>query len=81
MKDSDPFLYPLVEELLKAAIDVCAYDASKEIFALHVLIVAFGDMPAVAKLMRMKGPGATSPCRMCAIKGIVAPSTKFKFLL
>lgn len=75
-KDADSFLYPLVEELWGAAEGVRAYDVgAKVIFALHVyLIVAFGDIPAVAKLMKMKGHNSTSPCRMCSIVGIQAPS-------
>ncbi|KAF8600272.1 hypothetical protein BDV93DRAFT_426295, partial [Ceratobasidium sp. AG-I] len=34
------------------------------------LIACFGDMPAVAKLMCMKGHGAKVPCRACRIRGV-----------
>ncbi|KAJ7191153.1 hypothetical protein GGX14DRAFT_381456 [Mycena pura] len=34
------------------------------------LIRVFGDMPAMAKLMRMKGPNGLHPCRECNIEGI-----------
>jgi hypothetical protein len=34
------------------------------------LIRVFGDMPAMAKLMRMKGPKAVYPCRACKVRGI-----------
>lgn len=77
-KDTDSFLAPLVDELLAAAEGVRTYDAVKEeFFPLHVyLIVVFGDMPAVAKLMRMKGHNGVSPCRVCTILGISGPGSK-----
>lgn len=34
------------------------------------LIRVFGDMPAMAKLMRMRGPSAKLPCRTCKIEGL-----------
>jgi hypothetical protein len=40
------------------------------------LLKAFGDMPAVAKLMRMKGHNALCPCRTCKILGIRIPNTR-----
>jgi hypothetical protein len=71
-KDFDSFLLPLIEELLQLAKGVPAFDKrQKHMFLLCVyLIVAFGDMPAVAKIMRMKGHNGFSPCRACTIKGI-----------
>jgi len=73
--DADLFIYPLVQELLKLAVSVSAYDAlSRSVFALHTyLITAFGDIPAVSMLMNMKGHNGASPCRMCKIKGIGIP--------
>lgn len=75
MKDANSFLAPLVEELLELARGVSTFDVVRqEIFALHAyLIVAFGDIPAVAKLMCMKGHNGRSPCRMCSISGIRMP--------
>lgn len=72
MKDADSFLFPLMEELLKAARGLRAYDtATDQVFAFHAyLILVFGDMPAVAKLMKMKGHNSISPCRACSILGI-----------
>ncbi|KAF8595636.1 hypothetical protein BDV93DRAFT_456404 [Ceratobasidium sp. AG-I] len=40
-------------------------------FALRAyLLSCFGDMPAVAKLMAMKGPNGKRPCRACMIEGV-----------
>ncbi|KAF8311469.1 hypothetical protein DL93DRAFT_2209061 [Clavulina sp. PMI_390] len=41
----------------------------------HLLDVC-GDMPAVAKLTRMKGPVAKKPCRRCNIIGIRVPGSR-----
>jgi len=71
-----------VQELLKLAVGVSAYDAlSRSIFALHAyLITAFGDIPAVSMLMNMKGHNGASPCRMCEIKGIGIPDLRNRTL-
>lgn len=76
-KDSDSFIFPFVEEMWKAAAGIRAYDAlSDTIFALHLyLILGFGDIPAVAKLLKMKGHNSQCSCRMCTIVGIKAHST------
>lgn len=57
VKDINSFLEPLVEELIELAQGVRATDVVNErTLALRAhLIVAFGDMPAMAKLMRMLG--------------------------
>jgi len=75
--DADSFIYPLVQELLKLAVGVSAYDAlSRSVFTLHAyLITAFGDIPAVSMLMNMKGHNGMSPCQMCEIKGIGIPDS------
>jgi len=66
------FLWPLVQELLQLAIGVTAFDAlSKISFCLHTyLFLVFGDIPAVAMIMQMKGQNAKLPCHMCEIQGI-----------
>jgi Transposase family tnp2 len=71
-KDYDSFLLPVVEELFKLSRGVPAFDAEHQrIFMLFAyLILAFGDMPALAKLLRLKGHNAISPCRACRILGI-----------
>lgn len=70
--DYDSFLYPLIQELLRLEIGVHAFDGvSKEYFALRAyLILAFGDIPAISMLMRMKGHNSFCPCRMCKIKAV-----------
>ncbi|KAI5832007.1 hypothetical protein K523DRAFT_236192 [Schizophyllum commune Tattone D] len=46
-------------------------------FALHAyLVLLFGDMPAVAMIMKMKGHNGLSPCRACRIQGVRAPGAK-----
>lgn len=74
-KDMDSYLWPLVQELLRLAKGVAAFDVlSKTHFALRAfLILAFGDIPAVSMLMRMKGHNGYSPCRMCEITGLRIP--------
>jgi hypothetical protein len=71
-KDLDSFLVPLVEELLDLEQGVQAYDIRNgSMFDLHAyLILVFGNIPAVAKLMRMKGHNAKCPCRACNIIGV-----------
>jgi len=80
--DADLFIYPLVQELLKLAVSVSAYDAlSHSIFTLHTyLITAFGDIPAVSMLMNMKGHNGASPCQICKIKGIGIPDLQNRML-
>ena len=62
--DTDLFIYPLVQELLKLAMGVSAYDAlSRSLFALHAyLITCFGDIPAISMLMHIKGHNGLCPC-------------------
>ena len=71
----DSFLYPLHRELEKLAKGITSLDLrSKEAFLLRVfLILAFGDMPAIAKVIRMKGHNGFCPCRFCEILGVRYP--------
>jgi hypothetical protein len=49
--------------------------SAHEMFDLHThLIKLFGDMPAMAKLMCMKGHNGIKPCRGCNIIGVVGSS-------
>jgi NTP pyrophosphatase (non-canonical NTP hydrolase) len=76
-KDLNSFLIPLIEELLELAEGVesskvaCDADDDNEAeaggrFWLRAfLILLFGDIPAVAKLLAMKGHNAVVPCRAC----------------
>jgi hypothetical protein len=75
-KDFDSFLWPFAMEMLKLALGVPAFDkCSSSLFALHAyLLLVFGDMPAIAMAMRMKGHNGIRPCRMCSIVGLRAPN-------
>ncbi|PPR00971.1 hypothetical protein CVT24_000267 [Panaeolus cyanescens] len=70
-KDWDSFCFPLVQELLKLELGVKAFDPiSRKSFDLHAyLLLAFGNMPTVSLMTRMKGQNGRSPCRFCNIKG------------
>jgi hypothetical protein len=77
-KDTDSFLWPAVQEFLRLAKGVRAYDIlSGKLFALRAyLILVFGDIPAVSMFMRMKGHNGISPCRMCKIVGLRIPGSR-----
>lgn len=72
----DSFLYPLHRELETLARGIKSLDLrSREMFLLRAfLILIFGDMPAVAKVMRMKGHNGFCPCRFCKIHGVRYPT-------
>ena len=63
------FLWPLLQELWKFASGVTAFDIlSCQSFILRAfLILIFGDIPAIAMLMAMKGHNGICPCRACPI--------------
>ncbi|KAG9084992.1 hypothetical protein FRC06_003777 [Ceratobasidium sp. 370] len=71
-KELDTFLEPLIAELEDLARGVPAFDGDqKHPFCLRAFLLAcFGDMPAIAKMMCMKGPNGKSPCRACHILGV-----------
>jgi hypothetical protein len=73
-KEIATYLEPLIDELEDLARGVPAFDAvDEDDFPLRAyLITCFGDMPAMAKLMSMKGPNGRLPCRACKIEGIGA---------
>ncbi|QRV85537.1 Transposase family Tnp2 protein [Ceratobasidium sp. AG-Ba] len=77
-KEIDTFLAPLVDELEELARGVPAFDGQHmRPFCLRAyLLTCFGDMPAVAKLMCMKGVNGKHPCRACKIIGIRGANTK-----
>lgn len=79
-KDWDSFFWPAMEELLRLAIGVRAFNSlSKSLFSLRAhLIIAFGDIPAVSMIMRMKGHNGLAPCRMCNIKALRIPKSSNK---
>ncbi|KIO16102.1 hypothetical protein M407DRAFT_86385 [Tulasnella calospora MUT 4182] len=72
-KDHDSFTYIVVQELVKAAVGVDAYDAvGDEMFKLRIFCPwKCGDMPAAASAYTGgKHHGARHPCRICPIEGI-----------
>ncbi|KAG9083127.1 hypothetical protein FRC06_004689, partial [Ceratobasidium sp. 370] len=78
-KDINSFLIPLIEELLKlaegvemskVASDEDDLDGNGTYFVLRAfLILLFGDIPAISKILMLKGHGAITPCRTCTIQG------------
>ncbi|KAG9126908.1 hypothetical protein FRC07_001453 [Ceratobasidium sp. 392] len=77
-KDMNSFLVPLIEELLElaAGIETSRVALPDEVvdgaglnFDLHAfLILLFGDIPALSKLLMLKGHTAITPCRACLIR-------------
>ncbi|QRW11103.1 Transposase family tnp2 [Ceratobasidium sp. AG-Ba] len=77
-KDINSFLVPLIDELLELADGVEASKVASKVdnfvgegvkFRLHAfLIIVFGDIPAISKLLLLRGHGAIVPCRTCLIK-------------
>jgi len=77
-KDFDSFFWPAMEELIKLAMGVGAFDITEqERFVLRAfLILVFGDIPAISMVMKVKGHNGLSPCRMCKIRGLRVPNTR-----
>lgn len=74
-KDLNSFLIPLLEELQQLESGADAFDVSaprsEQHFCLRAfLILAFGDIPAISKLLGIKGHNAVCPCRTCGIVGV-----------
>jgi hypothetical protein len=76
--DPDSFLWLAIQELLRLLVSVRAFDAlTLRIFCLRAfLILVFGDIPAMALVMRMKGHNGILPCRMCNIIGLRVPNSR-----
>ncbi|CUA72704.1 Type III restriction-modification system EcoP15I enzyme mod [Rhizoctonia solani] len=76
-KDLNSFLVPLLYELLEleSGVDCPAPptpDREGHNFVFRAfLIMILGDIPAVAKLLMMKGHNALKPCRTCMIEGVI----------
>jgi hypothetical protein len=70
--DWDSYCWLIAEELIQLETGVKAFDPiSQSLFLLHAyLLLGFGDIPAMALIMRMKGQNGLSPCRLCSIKGM-----------
>lgn len=75
-KDITSFLISLLEELLelKQGIQQSGLSPKGEqyYFKLQAFIIhIFGDIPAIAKLLGMKGHNTFSPCHACYIEGFL----------
>ncbi|KDN34874.1 hypothetical protein RSAG8_12061, partial [Rhizoctonia solani AG-8 WAC10335] len=73
-KDLNSFLIPLLDELLELEQGVehtgLSTEGERYIFSLRAFLIhIFGDIPAVSKLLFLKGHNAFSPCRTCYIEG------------
>ncbi|CCO36635.1 hypothetical protein BN14_10777 [Rhizoctonia solani AG-1 IB] len=77
-KEINTFLEPFIDELELLARGVPAHNASaNHPVTLHAYLLAcFGDMPAVAKLMCMKGHNGKQPCWACRIRAVYASAGK-----
>jgi hypothetical protein len=76
-KDLNSFLVPLLNELLELEAGVEGSSplgpglmGSRFIFRAF-LIILFGDIPAIVKMLMMKGHNATKPCHACLILGVL----------
>ncbi|KAF8667769.1 Transposase family tnp2 [Rhizoctonia solani] len=71
-KELTTYLKPLITKLEDLACSIPAFDVvDGHTFSLRTyLLTAFGDMPAMAKLMSMKGPNSKFPCCACKIEGV-----------
>ncbi|GAB1527705.1 hypothetical protein RhiTH_010893 [Rhizoctonia solani] len=77
-KDLNSFLQPLIDKLVELAQGVKAVNVvNEEVFALcaHIL-AAFGDLPAMAKLMEFVGHNGCFPCCLCKIMSILGQTAK-----
>ncbi|KAF8752833.1 Transposase family tnp2 [Rhizoctonia solani] len=76
-KDLNSFLVPLLDELLELEAGVeCPSPPGPDVMGSNFvfrafLIILFGDIPAVAKFLMMKGHNAVKPCRACLIPGVL----------
>ena len=82
VKDVDSFLIPLYDELMQLSegVDGVLNPKAEEFFVLRAyLILLFGDIPAISKLLMMKGHNGYCPCRYCEIRGIRVPGEKVNY--
>ncbi|QRV90395.1 Transposase family Tnp2 protein [Ceratobasidium sp. AG-Ba] len=75
-KDMNSFLAPVIEELVLLERGVVSLKGSDDFarpaqFVLRAfLIMLFGDIPAVSKLLAIKGHNAIRPCQACYIHAV-----------
>jgi hypothetical protein len=75
-KDLNSFLIPLLDELLKLENGIKSSGLTPEgngyNFVLRAfVIIGFGDIPAIAKMLFIKAHNALTPCRTCYIQGVL----------
>lgn len=77
-KNIGSYLIPLIEELLELAAGTPAVDSLKGVlFSLRAhLLVGFGDIPALSKLLEFVGHNGRYPCRFCLILAIQGITVK-----
>ncbi|KAB5588211.1 Transposase family Tnp2 protein [Ceratobasidium theobromae] len=80
-RDINSFLIPLLDELLELEQGVEASglkpNGTRYNFKLRAfIIIIFGDIPAISKLLMLKGHNAFSPCRTCYIEGVLCKLAK-----
>lgn len=71
-KDTNSFLYPLVQELRKLEVGIHqVYDAhqNKNFILRGALVGGVADQRAMVKFIGMKGPNGKRGCRMCLLLG------------
>jgi Transposase family tnp2 len=70
-KCRNSFFMPLIEEHHRLAHGVRTYNATtNEHFNLHAYLILFsGDLPAMSKLLCLRGNNAYCPCHFCLIQG------------
>ncbi|KAF8685506.1 Transposase family tnp2 [Rhizoctonia solani] len=70
------FLQPLIDELRDLARGVAAVDVNQhQLFALcaHLLII-FGDIPALTKILKFVGHNGCLPCQFCLMPTVPGPT-------
>lgn len=82
VKDINSFLWPLYKELTDLMKGFKTLDLQLcEFFELRAyLLLTFGDIPAISKLMSMKGHNGYSLCRSCEIKRTKKPGDKVHYI-
>ncbi|KAG9111448.1 hypothetical protein FRC07_008052, partial [Ceratobasidium sp. 392] len=85
-KDLNSFLIPLLEELLllEEGVATSKPAAADDVngpgvyhFVLRTfIIILFGDIPAITKLLAMKGHNAIVPCCACYVQGVLCQLKK-----
>lgn len=83
VKDVNSFLVPLYDELtqLSEGVDGALDVTMWEFFMLCAyLILLFGDIPAISKLLMMKGHNGYCPCQYCEIKEMWNPGEKVNYV-